>query len=212
MKKKILSFVFIFAILPSLVFAQVIDTSSISRLKNGQIQFVKGALSVSLLDTVSESYSLSEMERLGFKVQSHNIERNSIMITNSPPDSTLNRFSTFPGVFDLQQESSSIDLDKYVNNIVAQQGITDSAEIKKLYDRLSTISQEGPTYVRFNFEIQRKDIPRIMRSFRNIAYKIVPISPRSLVIAMEEGKEEKTIQDLEKLSFVTGTAYIGYLE
>ena len=98
MKKIILGLVAVFVLFPSFIAAQVMDTSSITRLQNGQIQFAKGELAVNLSDTVSKDFALSAIRNQGYEVISHNIYPSLVFINNSPPDSTLKRLSSFPGI------------------------------------------------------------------------------------------------------------------
>jgi len=192
------------------IFAQQMDTDALEKAQRGEVQLAEGAFIAYLSDTVTPTEARAGFEKAGLEVIQLDITPVTIRIVNSPADSLMQQFLQHPSVRTI---------------LTSRQGAMMQAvqeELKRLghsneqvSESLSRIFMSGNSgrvaeyIIRFQYDLSRDDVKKLMTGFRAIAYDLLNETPRTANIRVQAGKEDEGMKSADELPFVESTAMIA---
>lgn len=185
--------------------AQVIDDSSVDQIQNGNYNFTEGRFVAYLADTVSPTFVREQFQQLNITILEETIEPLLIAIVNTPSKESLKKLEVqehVVGVYRTTFESER----RMLENKLIDPNLT--ASQKKAIRQLLSMPAEDYV-IEFDYSIDVNKAKKLMGEFRDIAYKIVRNSFRTVTLQAEPGNEPLLMDKVEQLPFVVSTAMIG---
>lgn len=190
--------------------AQVIDTSELDKLKNGEYKLAEGMLQVLFDDTTSQTFVQNEMRALNLDVK--NLEFNNVILTiqNHPTDSIIRSLQDDESVKAVINESSHLITDGnesgQFNNLIFQNiGPEEFSEFqfRDSYQFVFVILKDNANL---------KNANRIIDEYSDLKISVLSEGRRAAVVLTTPENEEQVITQLENKPYVQSVAYMGVLE
>ncbi len=191
-------------------YAQVIDDSSIDDINSGKVSFVEGRFVAYLTDTVSIGFIFEQFSLLGLQLAGTDIHPLQITIVNNPPDSTVYRLRSHPGIAFVESTRSDLVESAFMDSL-KKLNLTPEAFQNARIDFLRS-QPIGSFIIEFDYSVNEARLKEIMGGFRNVAYNITQNIARTVQIYTEPGNEEQVMAKVDSLPFVQYVALIGLLE
>ena len=191
-------------------YAQVIDDSSIDDINSGKVTFAEGRFVAYLADTTSPDFVFEQFSLLGLQLADTDIHPLQITIVNNPPDSTIYRLRSHPGIAFVESTRSDLVESAFMDSL-KKLNLTPEAFQNARIDFLRS-QPIGSFIIEFDYSVNEARLKEIMGGFRNVAYNITQNIARTVQIYTEPGNEEQVMAKVDSLPFVQYVALIGLLE
>lgn len=185
--------------------AQVIDDSSVDKIQKGDYNFTEGRFVAYLADTVSSGFVREQFQQLNITILEETIEPLLIAIVNTPSKESLKKLEVQEHVVKIYRTTLQSEREVLENKLIDPNL---SASQKKAIRQLLSMPSEDYV-IEFDYSIDVKKAKKLMGEFRDIAYKIVRNSFRTVTLQAEPGNEPLLMDKVEQLPFVVSTAMIG---
>ena len=185
--------------------AQVIDDSSVDQIRNGNYNFTEGRFVAYLADTVSPTFIREQFQQLNITILEETIEPLLIAIVNTPSDESIKKLEVQEHVVGIYRTTLQGERRMLENKLIDPNLSTSQ---KKAIRQLLSMPSEDYV-IEFDYSIDANKAKKLMGEFRDIAYKIVRNSFRTITLQAESGNEPLLMDKVEQLPFVTSTAMIG---
>lgn len=188
----------------STVFAQ--NQSEIVRISSGEHKFAKGAIFVSLADTVSPAFIEYQFERLGYEILKADISQVRGYFTNNLSESKMAELTSHPYIKEVLVRDRGFN-EKTFLEMVKRQNMNseDSLRSRKAFQRMA----ENPMkHVLFNYYVTEEMATTFSQTLHDIELKISMASPKSVIIKTVPGKEQEAMKTVERLVYVESTAFV----
>lgn len=208
MKKLI---VIVFAVIaPILVFAQVMDDSSIKKLESGEYSLEEGKIQVTFSDTVSPDYVQEEFDKMGLKILSSNFQPIILKIENSPATELMKELEDSEWVDFIMSESAGIS-DEDISEL-SEKDTLDNNRVNQMLAQLNHSGEYKFVIIGLTYNATISEVAEIKSKFPDLDIQVLEYSERTAIIQTEAEKEMETMDELKKLAYVKNTAFIGSLE
>ena len=188
--------------------AQVIDDSSVDKIQKGDYNFTEGRFIAYLADTVSPTFVREQFQQLNITILEETIEPLLIAIVNTPSKESLKKLEVHEHVVKIYRTILQSEREVLENKLTDPN--LSELEKKAIRQFLSVPSEDY--VIEFDYSIDVNKAKKLMGEFRNIAYKIVRNSFRTVTLQAEPGNEPLLMDKVEQLHFVESTAMIGSFE
>lgn len=202
MKKSFLTLILVLA--SSSIFAQ--NQSDISRISNGDHKFAKGAILVSLADTVSPEFIEYQFERFGYEILKADIHPISGYFSTNLYQSKMTELSSHPYIKEILIRDSGFN-EKAFLEMVKRQNMSseDSARSRK---SLESMAANPIKHVLFNHYVTKEMATTFSQTLTEIGMKINMSVPKSVIIKTIPGKEQEAMKAVSLLLYVENTAFV----
>ena len=183
------------------------DSDSITTLPSGKYNFTKGAVHVSLSDTVAPDFIKNQFSQLGYEILKEDIFplRGYFIGEHEPQEIT--RLTRHPYVESIQSSNRGWNEDVF-QRMVEKQNMSpeDSAAARKRFGEMYSMITN---HITFKYHVTEQMAEGFVSSNDNIGIKLMLFTPRSVIIRTKVGEERKAMKALEVLPFVAGTSFIA---
>lgn len=187
--------------------AQIIDDSSIQGVQDGGYTFVEGMFVAYLSDTVSPGFIRDQFRVMKVNILDEQIEPILISIVNSPSEKRINELRKNENIAFVDKTLLQSEVEAFERQLEQMQI---SEEAKEVLRKRNPVTE---TYViEFKFSVNKVELKKIMGEYRDIAYKIIRDTPRTVTLEAEPGNEPLLMDKVEALPFVASTAMIGTIK
>ena len=188
--------------------AQVIDDSSVDKIQKGDYNFTEGRFVAYLADTVSPTFVREQFQQLNIAILEETIEPLLIAIVNTPSDESIKKLEAQENVVGIYRTILRSEREMLENKLTDPNlSALQKKEIRQI------LSMQSENYViEFDYSIDVNKAKKLMGTFRDIAYKIVRNSFRTVTLQAEPGNEPLLMDKVEQLPFVESTAMIGTIK
>jgi hypothetical protein len=197
-------------LLPVFAIAQTMDDASIKKLEGGEYSLESGKIQVTFVDTVSVEFIDKEMEIRGYEIISSNFQNLILSIENNPEPGQLNEIEGIEWVDFIMTESASMK-DEDVEEI-SRKDTVDSDKVNKVLTLLNQTGDYEFIIVGMTYNATQEHLEKLREMYPGLEIKVSEKSQRTAILKTETDKELEAMDELEKLSFVKNTAFIGNLE
>lgn len=165
--------------------AQVIDDSSVDKIQKGDYNFTEGRFVAYLADTVSPAFVREQFQQLNITILEETIEPLLIAIVNAPSKESVKKLEVQEHVVGIYRTTLQSEREVLENKLTDP----DLSALKKKAIR-QLLSMQSENYViEFDYSIDVNKAKKLMGEFRDIAYKIVRNSFRTVTLQAEPGNE-----------------------
>jgi hypothetical protein len=192
-------------ILTGITKAQVIDDNSIKLNQNGNYEFTEGRFVAYLADTVSPTFIRNQFQSLEIMILDESIEPLLIALVNMPSKERLKELESHKNIVDIYRTTLERER-KSLENRLADPALNQK---QKKEIRLLLSAPQEEYIIEFDYSVDVKRAKVIMGEFRDVAYKILRNSLRTVTLKAESGNEPMLMDKVEQLPFVVSTAMIG---
>lgn len=203
--------VIVFAVLmPLLVFAQVIDDSSIKQLESGEYTLEEGKIQVTFSDTSSPDYVQQEFDKMGLKILSSNFQPIILTIEDAPATKLMVELEDSKWVDFIMSESAGIS-DEDIGELSKKDSL-DNNRVNQMLAQLNHGGEYKFIVIGLTYAATLSEVAEIKSNYPDLNIQVSEFSERTAVIQTETEKELETMDELKKLAYVKNTALIGNLE
>lgn len=183
--------------------AQIIDDSSIQKAEQSY-EFVEGKFVAFLVDTISPAYVEKAFSVLNIPILSMNMQRALIGLVNNPSQESLATLLNHSKIH-LISKTSEADV---LNIMLKNSNLSDDQKRGYRENSLPVITY----FIEFNYSVDIQEVGKIMEMFDDIEYNLLREPERTVTLQAEAGNEPITMDRVEELSFVKGTAMMGVIQ
>lgn len=183
--------------------AQIIDDSSIQKAEQSY-EFVEGKFVAFLVDTISPAYVEKAFSVLNIPILSMNMQRALIGLVNNPSQESLATLLNHSKIH-LISKTSEADV---LNIMLKNSNLSDDQKRGYRENSLPVITY----FIEFNYSVDIQEVGKIMEMFDDIGYNLLREPERTVTLQAEAGNEPITMDRVEELSFVKGTAMMGVIQ
>ncbi len=188
------------------VYAQT-DTDSIATLPPGKYNFTKGAVHVSLSDTVAPAFIDQQISALGYEILKEDIFPLRGYFIGEHESQEISRLARHPYVESIQSSNKGWNEDVF-QRMVKNQNMSaeDSAAARKRFRSMTSMITNQIT---FKYYVTEQMAEGFVSANNTIGIKLMMFTPRSVIIRTKVDEERKAMKVLDALPFVTGTSFIA---
>lgn len=190
----------------TVVQAQIIDDSSIQKAEQSY-DFVEGRFVAFLADTISPDYAEKAFSELNIPILNMIMKRALIGLVNNPSKESLEALQNHDKIYLIRKTPESDQLDE-VNAELKNSNLNDSQK-RDLKENLLPLTTY---FVEFNYSVDIQEVKEIMGKFDDVEFKFLRDPERTVTLQAEAGNEPITMDKVEELNFVKGTAMMGVIQ
>ena len=183
----------------------IAQASTINQVEQGEHKFAKGAILVSLVDTVSPEFVQYQFQRLGLEILQNDIfpvTGYSALKLTSPQ---LERLSSHPFIQEIIIRESGLTEQK-IAELVSGKNSQDSLRMAR---SLRNLMNNPTKHLIFKHNITHDMAETFAKQFSEYEIRIQYHIPKSVVVETIPGKEAEIIKKVEELIYVQNTAFIA---
>ncbi|MCG8372725.1 MAG: hypothetical protein MI700_04300 [Balneolales bacterium] len=179
--------------------------STINQVEQGEHKFAKGAILVSLVDTVSPEFVQYQFQRLGLEILQNHIYPVTGHSTLGLTSSQIEWLSSHPFIQEIIIRESGLTEQK-IAELVSGKNSQDSL---RMTQSLQSLMSNPTKHIVFKHSITHNMAETFAEQFSEYEIRIQYYNPKSVVVQTIPGKEAETIKKVEELIYVQNTAFIA---
>lgn len=181
-------------------------TKTISQLQAGDHKFAKGAILVSLNDTVSSDFVEKQFEKLGFNILQNDIKPVYGFFMKKMDEEKLAELSSHPYTSNIEVRAVPFDEESFLRSVKEQN--LDADDSLRHRNMLISVAENPLHRVYFKYYVTEEMARTFNETIPEFEMKINPAIPRSVIIETIPGKENEVMEDVRMLVYVRNTAYL----
>lgn len=179
---------------------------TITKLQAGDHKFAKGALLVSLTDTVSSDFVEKQFEKLGYRILKNDIRPVTGYFRMNLNEKQLTELSAHPYIAHVKSNAIAFDEQRFLRSVKEQNlNARDSLRHRNM---LISLAEDTFYRVTFNYYVTEEMARTFSKTIPEYEIRINAALPRSVVIETTPGKEQEVMKDVKLLVYVSNTAYL----